>query len=71
MTGSIGLDVRWIDAMNVVNVNYVDFRKVGKLNHNKVVECSIDWPKFRDDAIALLELFGSEYYIKEDLKSAG
>lgn len=41
------------------------------LNHNKNVERSIDGPKFRDNTSALLESFGSEYYIKEDLKRAG
>ena len=30
----------------------VDFWKVGKLNHNKAVEQSVNWPKFRDDATA-------------------
>ncbi|MBR4258087.1 MAG: hypothetical protein IKQ17_03560 [Kiritimatiellae bacterium] len=50
--------------------DYVDFWKVGKLNHNKEVEARVDWPKFRDDAIMLLESFGSEYYIKEDLRKA-
>ena len=30
----------------------VDFWKVGKLNHNKAVEQSVGWPKFRDDATA-------------------
>ncbi|MBP5234338.1 MAG: hypothetical protein J6333_13155 [Planctomycetes bacterium] len=49
---------------------YVDFWKVGKLNHNKAVEQSVDWPQFREDAIALLDSFGSKYYIKEDLRSA-
>ena len=28
----------------------VDFWKVGNLNHNKAVEQSVDWPKFRDAA---------------------
>ena len=50
--------------------SYVDFWKVGKLNHNKEVEQTVDWPKFRADAVALLESFGSEYYIKEDLRRA-
>ena len=50
--------------------NYVNFWKVGKLNHNKEVERSVDWPKFRDDAIALLESFECKYYIKEDLRKA-
>ena len=48
----------------------VDFWKVGKLNHNKAVEQSVDWPKFRDDATALLEHYGCKYYIKEDLRKA-
>lgn len=29
-----------------------------------------DWLKFREDAVALLESYGSEYYIKEDLQRA-
>ena len=31
---------------------------------------SIDWPKFRDNAIAILNSFGSKYYIKEDMHKA-
>ena len=60
------------EALEVIRQAHssVDFWKVGKLNHNKEVERSIDWPKFRDNAIALLESFGSEYYIKEDLRQA-
>ena len=49
---------------------YVDFWKVGKLNHNKAVEQSVDWPKFRAAATALLEHYGCKYYIKEDLRKA-
>ena len=49
---------------------YMDFRKVGKFDHNKEVERSINWPQFRDNAIALLDSFGSRYYIKEDLRKA-
>ncbi|MBQ2625306.1 MAG: hypothetical protein IJG18_09460 [Kiritimatiellae bacterium] len=49
---------------------YVDFWKVGKLNHNKEVERGIDWPRFRDTATALLESYGCNYYIKEDLCKA-
>ena len=48
----------------------VDFWKVGKLSHNKAVEQSVDWPKFRDDATAFLERHGCKYYIKEDLRKA-
>ena len=36
----------------------------------KEVEQSVDWPKFREDAVALLESFGSEFYINEDLRRA-
>ena len=46
----------------------VDFWKVGKLNHNKAVEQSVDWPRFRDAATTLLEHYGCKYYIKEDLR---
>ena len=42
---------------------YVDFWKVGKFNHNKEIERSIYYLKFRDDAIVLLELYGCKYYI--------
>ena len=38
--------------------DYVDFWKVGKLNHNKAVEQSALGPKFRDDTTALLEHYG-------------
>ena len=50
--------------------DYVDLWKVGKLNHNKAVEQSVDWPKFRAAATALLEHYGCKYYIKEDLRKA-
>ena len=34
------------------------------------VEQSVDWPKFRKDAMALLESIGSKFYIKEELRRA-
>ncbi len=49
---------------------YVDFWKVGKLNHNKVVEQSVDWRRFRKDVEELLESYGSKFYIKEGLRKA-
>ena len=60
------------EALEVIRQahDYVDFWKVGKLNHNKEVEHSINWPQFRDNATALLNSFGSRYYIKEDLRKA-
>ena len=48
----------------------VDYWKVGKLNHNKAFEQFVDWPKFRNDATALLEHNGCKYYIKDDLRKA-
>ena len=60
------------EALEVIRQahDYVDFWKVGKLNHNKEVERIINWPKFRDNATVLLDSFGSRYYIKEDLRKA-
>ena len=48
----------------------VDFWKVGKLNHNKAVEQSVDGPKFRAAATALLEHYGCKHYIKGNLRKA-
>ena len=60
------------EALEVVSIahDFVDFWNVGKLNHNKIVEKTVDWPKFRNDVIALLEHYGCRYYIKEDLAKA-
>ena len=44
---------------------FVDFYKVGKINYQKT---SVDWVKFRTEAIALLEQHGKKYYIKKDLR---
>jgi len=59
-----------VDAVIIINTNYIDFLKVGKLNHNKEIECGIDWPKFRNDVVALLESSGSKYYVKAGLRKA-
>lgn len=45
---------------------YVDFWKVGKLNHNKTHEATISWGSFLDDVECALA--GHDYYIKEDLE---
>lgn len=47
---------------------YVNFWKVGKLNHMKTVEQGVDWGKFLYDAEMLLTNFGAKYYIKNDLR---
>jgi DNA repair photolyase len=45
----------------------VDVFKVGKWNHD-IRAKEIDWADFVNMAVALLEYFGKEYYIKEDLR---
>lgn len=49
---------------------HVDFWKVGKMNHNKEVEDSVDWPKFRTDVTALLDSLAARYMLKRDLIDA-
>jgi DNA repair photolyase len=48
---------------------YVKFWKVGKLNHMKEYERTVDWGKFLFDAETLLTKLGAKYYIKNDLRS--
>lgn len=48
---------------------YVDHFKVGKLNHHPYAK-QFNWPRFREEAIALLEKHGCSYYIKRDLREA-
>ncbi len=47
--------------------SYVDFYKVGTLNHHQLAK-TIDWKKFGHEAEELLNAFGSTYYIKKDLR---
>jgi len=52
---------------------YVDFWKVGKLNHNKPVESLVDWRQFRLDIEGLFKELGiseDRYTIKADLRNA-
>lgn len=48
---------------------FVDEFRVGKLNYHPTAR-EIDWPRFRDEAVALLERLGCRFYIKEDLRNA-
>ncbi|MDD5169181.1 MAG: radical SAM protein [Syntrophales bacterium] len=48
---------------------YVNFWKVGKLNHMKEYERAVDWTKFLFDAEALLMKVDAKYYIKNDLRA--
>jgi len=47
--------------------SFVDLFKVGKWNYDKRSK-EIDWEKFTHEVVALLEGFGAEYLIKEDLQ---
>lgn len=60
------------EALEVIRQahGYVDFWKVGKLNHNKPIEQRINWTRFREDVISLLTSCNCKYYIKEDLRNA-
>ncbi len=42
----------------------VNFWKIGKMNHRKL---DIDWKKFHDDTVELLDSLGAKYYIKKEL----
>ena len=46
---------------------YNDLYKVGKLNYHPASN-KVDWRKFTEDVIALLEKYNRKYYIKESLK---
>lgn len=48
---------------------YVNFWKVGKLNHMKEYEQTVNWRKFLCDAEILLKKYEAQYYIKNDLRA--
>jgi len=48
---------------------YVNFWKVGKLNHMKDDEARVDWKKFKQDVETLLTGLGATFYIKDDLRN--
>lgn len=58
-------------ALEVIRMasSYVNFWKIGKLNHMKTEEAKVDWRKFRLDIEKLLADVGASYYIKEDLRN--
>ena len=49
---------------------YVDKWKVGKLNHNKALEDTIDWYDFLMRVTAKLDAYGCDYMIKHALHQA-
>jgi DNA repair photolyase len=48
---------------------YVRFWKVGKLNHMKEYEQTVNWRKFLCDVETLLKKYEAKYYIKNDLRA--
>ncbi len=48
---------------------YVKFWKVGKLNHMKEYEQTVNWRKFLCDVETLFKKYESKYYIKNDLRA--
>lgn len=57
-------------ALSVIKkaASYVDFWKIGKINHMKSIEELIDWKSFVTDAETLLKKLSSNYYIKNSLR---
>lgn len=47
----------------------VDLFKVGMINYNPISK-EIDWKYFTERFISKMQLYGKEYYIKEDLRKA-
>lgn len=47
--------------------DFVDMFKIGKLNHNKQIEVTIDWNNFGQKAIKKCIDYDKEFYIKKDL----
>jgi DNA repair photolyase len=62
-----------VQALGVIQIAspFVDFWKVGKLNHMKDVEQHVDWAKFLSDSEDLLKKLNVKYYIKNDLRAFG
>jgi len=59
------------EALDVIDKahEFVNFWKVGKLNHNKEVEDSVDWHRFYLDVRAKLKHYNANFYIKKDLRA--
>jgi hypothetical protein len=53
-----------------MTIPYVDYFKIGKVNHLPGIEDKIDWRKFVLEAIKILNENGKDFYIKKDLMDA-
>ena len=60
-----------VEALTVIDRahEFVNFWKVGKLNHNKEVEDAVDWHQFYIDVRAKLKQYKANFYIKKDLRA--
>ncbi|MRS04031.1 hypothetical protein EG832_12550 [bacterium] len=60
-----------VQALAVIDMahRYVQFWKIGKLNHMKDVEAGVNWQKFLSDVELLLRKVDAKYYIKDDLRN--
>jgi DNA repair photolyase len=56
-------------ALNIVKVlhSFVDFWKVGKINHDQKLEGRVDWKAFREQIVELFQKVGAKYYLKKSL----
>jgi hypothetical protein len=50
---------------------FIDYYKVGKLNHQSDLEALVDWRKFLIDSLELCRGMGKPIYIKDDLAKFG
>jgi len=59
------------EALKVIDAltGHVDLWKVGKINHNKAVESSIDWASLLGRLEKALKGNEQNYYIKKDLRA--
>lgn len=56
--------------IETISYNCVDVYKIGKINHNKEIEQSVDWTRFLNKSLELLRSAGKAIYIKHDLRIA-
>lgn len=53
-----------------IETNSVDIYKIGKINHYKEIEKTVDWTSFLNKCLQLLRPAGKQIYIKHDLRMA-
>lgn len=56
-------------SLNMIkrSLAFVDHYKIGKLNHYKNYELTIDWSKFLNDSVTILRSANKLFYVKNDL----